>query len=367
LMATPLISPFVARELGGDAALAGVLVGLGPLASLVSKVPISIHVSTRDIGSWLLLSLALNSVSLFGYYASPDYLVFSVFRLLNGVALALELTTMLTLSGLSARSDAELASSVQRYTAATAMGLALGPLLGTLPVALVGIRGTFAVAGTIASVALLPAAIHQRMTRGLWVGFSAGRLNTNDLIHLLTIEPFKLGTLTYLSFAFFSGVLFAYGPLIILLEVGLPEYWVTLMFFVFFITSTAVRFLLPKILSRSTPYSLLSFSLVAASTALVLLGLIRSPPLLPLGFILGGMGHGIIFPLTAIIVFKAVPPAQKFASNAIYLTAFDLGQLLGPTLSSTLVLGLGIPRTMIVTALVPALGLIAVSRLPRAW
>jgi len=95
------------------------------------------------------------------------------------------------------------------------------------------------------------------------------------------------------------------------------------------------------------------------------LGISTSLALFILGFELTAFGHGFIFPLTALVVAKTIPPELRMLGNSIYLSSWDAGLMIGPLVSSALTAALPLRETIAVMAITPMIGLVLSTRVRR--
>ncbi|MEM2293369.1 MAG: MFS transporter, partial [Nitrososphaerota archaeon] len=213
--------------------------------------------------------------------------------------------------------------------------------------------------------AIIAASILFRESRGMCILPDSRRPSTNDLKMLFYNDGLKLSTLIYLCYTIAYGVVLAYAPVVGKLDLEMREENITLLFFGYFAITLICRALLPKILRGISITRLLLISLSAAAAGLFTMGISASLVLFVLGFELTALGHGFIFPLTAMIVAKTITPELRMLGNSIYLSSWDAGLMIGPLFSSALTVSLPLRATIAVMSSTPVIGLALASRVKR--
>ncbi|MEM3448829.1 MAG: MFS transporter [Nitrososphaerota archaeon] len=364
-MSAPILSLYALSHLRASTAEIGLIFSIFSLSSLVVRLLMGLIFTGDFLMKALIAGLVINSSSMISYAVAPNVPALVGIRAIHGAAFAFDVTTMLTLSSLVASSDQEVSSSLSRYTTGVALGLMLGPAIGTLTVTALGLRYTLVAAGIASIPAIIAASILFRESRGMCIWPDSRRPSTNDLKMLFYNDGLKLSTLIYLCYTIAYGVVLAYAPVVGKLDLEMREENITLLFFGYFAITLICRALLPKILRRISITRLLLISLSAAAAGLFTMGISASLALFVLGFELTALGHGFIFPLTAMIVAKTITPELRMLGNSIYLSSWDAGLMIGPLFSSALTVSLPLRATIAVMASTPMIGLALASRVKR--
>lgn len=364
-MSAPILSLYALSHLQASTAEIGLIFSIFSLSSLVVRLLMGLFFSGDFLMKALVAGLIVNSCSMLSYAVAPNVPALIGVRTIHGAAFAFDVTTMLTLSSLVASSDQEVSSSVSKYTTGVALGLMLGPAIGTLTVSALGLRYTLVAAGIASIPAIIAASVLFRESRGICIWPSSSRPSTKDLKALLHNDGLRLSTLIYLCYTVAYGVVLAYAPVVGKLDLQMREESITLLFFGYFAITLICRASLPKILGKISITQLLIISLSAAAAGLFTMGISLSLALFVLGFELTALGHGFIFPLTAMIVAKTITPELRMLGNSIYLSSWDAGLMIGPLFSSTLTYSLPLRETIAVMALTPVIGLAISTRVRR--
>jgi MFS family permease len=73
-----------------------------------------------------------------------------------------------------------------------------------------------------------------------------------------------------------------------------------------------------------------------------------------------GFSHGIIPPSTALIVAGSIEPSKLVVANSIYFNSWDLGAMIGPSITASLVESLGYAQSLRITSILSPLGILAI-------
>ncbi|MCD6235875.1 MAG: MFS transporter [Thaumarchaeota archaeon] len=360
-MVQPIIPVYLYKDLETSEQLVGVITALMAFSSVFLRIPCALCARGRRVLAAMIAGLSLNAFSLLGYGLSWDPYVFAVFRVIHGVALALNYTLLLSIASMISGQD-NLEESVTGYSISLALGLWIGPASGVLLRGVIGLRQLMFAASGLASISILSGLA---LSIGLRGSCSTTVSDSGDIKSFLKPANVYLG-LTYLSFMFAFGALSAYAPLKAKLDFGLSDQLIILLFTgYYFIVFLARVFLLKARGLRESIGSLrlLSVSLVSGVVGMVLLGLSGDVILFMLSFSLTGFAHGTVFPLTAALVARETPHGLRVIGNSVYLTSADLGNLLGPVFVSGLLGFTSLSFSLSAASIAPALGLLMVRKL----
>jgi MFS family permease len=364
-MSSPILSLYAYSHLGASTAEIGLVFSIFSVSSLVVRVLMGLLFSGDFLLKALVVGLFVNSCSMLTYAFAPNVPVLIVVRAIHGAAFAFDVTTMLTLSSLVASSDEEAAVSLNRYTTGVALGLMLGPALGTLSVSALGLRDTLTAAGIASIPAVFAASMLYRVSRGISILPSSSRPKASDLRPLYHSEGLRLSTIIYLCYTVAYGVILAYAPIVGKLDLKIPEVGITSLFFGYFAITLLCRASLMRMLRVISLPRLLMLSLSAAAAGVFTMGVSSSLALFILGFELTAIGHGFIFPITAMIVAKTIPPELRMLGNSVYLSSWDAGLMIGPLISSGLAAVLPLRETIALMTLALLIGLALSTRVGK--
>ena len=364
-MIWPVLSIYAYQDVGVTKPEVGIITAAAFVTALFLRVPFSLGLKTEHFTLALIGGLIANTVALAGYGLSHDIFSLLGFRVLHGIAVALDYTLMLTLSSMIVTDEAEMTSSIESYTTALALGLVTGPAIGTLLVSSISLRSLMFVASVLGIAAIAAGTGFLREVHGIWGGFQSSRVKLRDLLMVLRKGGVTAAAATYLTFSTAYGALTAYAPLKGKLELGLTDQYVSMLFFMYFFIVFAVRLFLGRLRKRIGILVLLYGALASAGAGMLLIGLAPAVPLFTLGFALVGLSHGLVFPLTASVAAHTTPPYARVTGNAIFLTSFDLGNVIGPSIASLIVSVAPISLTLAAISIIPFLGILTVSFIKR--
>jgi len=367
-MTQPIIPVYLYQVLGASEQEVGVIIALMSVTAALLRAPSSIWIKNEYILRVLIFGLCLNTFSLLGYGISWDPLIFSIFRTTHGAAIALNYTLMLSLSSMIARSD-QVETSITSYTMFLAMGLWTGPALGTFLRSFVGLRALMFISSLIGLISILIGVFLMKKVHGFWTKICFSKIMRRDLSASLKM-PALLPTLIYLCFSFLIGAVTAYAPLRAKLGFGLEDQLIILLFTMYYFIVFSMRVILLRIeffRKRIGAVKLLYISLFSSGFGALLIGLGPRLEFFISGLCLASFAHGFIFPLTASMAAQMTPIHLRVLSNSVYLTAFDIGNLLG-SVTVAVMLGFFSLSISLAAAAIPLfLGLIAVRKLSRVY
>ena len=362
-MVQPILPVYLYHGLGATEQEVGVILALIALTSAFLRIPCAVCIRSSGVLKATVLGMGLNAAAILGYGLSWNPMIFAFFRVLHGIALALNYTLLLSIASMIAQ-EGRVEETVTSYTMALAMGLWLGPASGTILNSFLGLRSLMFVASMLGFVGMVLALILANSLRSCW-----SRKFSEDerprLSSLIKSENFLL-TAVYLSFMFVFGALSAYAPLKARIEFNLRDQLIIFLFTGYFFIVFFMRLLLLKVERFGRRFGkLLAFSLLSGGLGMMIVGLSWNVPLFALGLCWVGIAHGLVFPLTASATARVTPAHLRVLGNSFYLTASDLGNLLGPVAVSIMLGFMPLSQSLMFTAIPPLLGLIVVKLLNR--
>jgi len=360
----PILPIYVHDVLGASEQEVGVIISLAAIASALTRIPSSFWTMRRNILKVLVFGISLNTIALLGYTLSISPWMLAFFRLLHGASFALNYTLTLSLASLIIRPD-KAQKSIASYTASIAMGLWIGPATGVILSSFLNLRMLMLSAALISSMAIFSGSLFLKKKPELWedIYYSKARLVT--MMKVLLKKPVILPTILYLLYSTVVGSLVAYGPLRAKMSFNIADQVVILIFTGYYL----IVYLLRTILSRSTHLilnvKLLYLALGSCALGISLVGL--SPAIEPFiaGIYLVAIAHGLTFPLTALIMAHIIPPNLRILGNAIYLTSWDIGNLLGPLIVASILYIAPLSTALALTSIFAVIALLLTSRLTK--
>ena len=361
----PVLSIYLVKELSASPSEVGIVFSVFSLSSFIFRVILVFLIPSVSLSYLLLAGLVANSVAILGYSLVPSVGGLILFRTLHGFAFSLDNTAMLTLAGLSTSREQEMATTVAKYAAALALGLMVGPAIATVSVTFYGVADTLFVAFLTSIPAVFFTLLFIRATKGIWIGHVTRRISRVDFRRLISRLGLQIASITFFLFSFAYSVFIAYAPIVAGLGYNLPNNVITSLFFGYFLVTFSLRMILSRLLERASMQKLLFTSLLVVSFALMLMGISSNPILFAVGFELMGVGHGFIFPLTAALVARSIPPHRRINGNAIYLASWDVGALIGPLTAAFLSLYIQPQFILLAMTPIPLIALLLARQIPR--
>ncbi|MBC7091188.1 MAG: MFS transporter [Nitrososphaeria archaeon] len=346
-----LMSLYAMQYFGASKLQLGYLFTFFYLTSALSKILSGIFISQKYLKHIFLLGIVFIAFSITMYDFAHSLEILFLFRILHGVGFAFANTACLTFASLIA--DEGLQSySVSMATAFNAIGLILGPLVGTLGTLFFDIPKTFAIVAIIVAVSFLFAFYTTRSVGLKKTEFVFHKIGLNDFLFVKE-KWFIISTLSYFAYALIYGTIISYIPPFAKQNFGLNDYDITSLFFIFFILSLVARVILVKRNGGGFLKKVLTFSLAISIFMFSLISFSNSFEVFILEFALIGLGHGFIYPITALIISKNSPSEKLYTINTVYFTSFDFGNAVGPFIASILVTFLPLNLVFFGTAFFP--------------
>lgn len=321
------------------------------LTSAFSKILSGLFISQKYLKHIFLLGIAFIALSIIMYDIVPSLELLFLFRIVHGIGFAFANTACLTFASLIAGKGLQ-SYSVSMVTAFNAIGLILGPLIGTFGTLFFDIPKTFAIVSIIAAVSFL-FAFHTTTNVSLEsTKLVSHKINLNDFLFIKE-KWFVISSLSYFAYALIYGTIISYIPPFVKQNFGLNDYDITTLFFIFFTLSLVSRVILVRKNGAGFLKKMLTFSLGISIFMISLISFSNSFETFILEFALIGLGHGFIYPITALIISKNSPTEKLYTINTIYFTSFDFGNAVGPFIASILVTFLPLNLVFFGTAFIP--------------
>ena len=359
----PILPVYIYEVLGASEQEVGAIISLAAVASAFTRTPSSILVMRKNALRILVFGIGLNTAALLGYALSTNPWMLGFFRILHGSSFALNYTLMLSLASLIVRPD-RARRSITNYTASLALGLWVGPAVGVLLSSFLDLRMLMFAAAGISSATVFLGWAFTRSKPELWeevyyskIGFSA--------VRSLLKKPLLLPTALYFLYSMTIGGVMAYAPLKAKFSFGIGNQLVIFIFTGYFFLTYITRTILSRSISRIDHIKFLRFSMATCAVGVLTAGLAPNPWLFIAGIYLIAVAHGLTFPLTATITAHVIPPSFRILGNSIYLTSWDIGNLVGPLIIASILYFAPLSTALAATAVFAALALLLTGKIAR--
>jgi len=326
LVNTILSSYVVSR--GASLALAGVIVGVFALTSLITRPFSGILVNRMSKKRVMLAALAVVTVSSFGYSLTmrPELLV--LVRILHGVGFALQSTVSLVLISMVVPIE-RMSEGVANFGLSQMLAAAVMPNFGALIADKLGYSYVFYLAvalNLVACVILLFLRFDEHaLAEAAQPAGAEPAAETKKKIPIhdfICVGLLPLGIIGGL-FSLFNGVNSSF-MLLIGADRGISN--IALYFTVNTIAIVAIRLLLARLADRVPILRVVVPALVSAILAAVLLGLAGSLIVVLIGAVFQAAGQGMAQPSLQAECIKRVEPQKRGTASSTYFMCADIGQ-----------------------------------------
>ncbi len=359
---SPILSLYATETLGASLVDVGVLVSAFSISSSITRFPLA-FIASRGKGRKVLLASYAPLCPLFlAQGLASDVLHLILLRILGGFFFAIIGPFSLALSTFTVPTESR-DSAVATYTSYVAIGLMIGPAIGTLSVASFGTRSTFFTASALALLGFLFA------LRGMRGVEAKGGYRTSSLSSVrdaISNRFFAMCFLTILCFSFQVTVVSTYAPLYARQRFLMDDTIVSAMFFAYSIVLVATRVSIRSFSRKVRRRALLSLGLINSAIMVLSLSVSPSVQLFFLSYSLLGFSHGIVPPSAALIVAGSVEPSELVTANSIYFNSWDIGAMLGPFVMAYVVENLGFAQALNLSSILSLLGILAITALSGA-
>lgn len=302
---------------------------IGWLAASFSLAAISARIG---LGEWLerwgrrpfmvLGPLLLTSVCFLFTSVGQSFWGWLALRVIQGIGLALALTSMLT--WITDRSPPGAIGQRQGlFGVSGLLGSAAGPLVAERIVEQWGFPSMFMALGL---AGLTAAGLAATLPESRSVRLGRKRTSFLTVVGQPTLRPMLLATL---PFGWFAGTVMTFlAPLV--KQAGLSG--VGIFFSGFAVASVLVRVGAGHSIDRVPPRRLIPASLLAlilSSVLLTGLGTYPSHGVLVVAALLNGVGHGFLFPALSLFTVKQLSAEQHGTGMAVFTGCFEAGILMG--------------------------------------
>jgi len=335
----------------------GLIMSTAFAMAMIFRIPASLLIGRR--GKYVLFAgLAISAIAPLVYTLAYDVRLVLAVRVLQGLGAAILPPIMLSLISLMS-SPRYRGRDIGRYTIAVPMGMIAGSAMTAVVIAAYGMSETFTVNTAIGFVALLLALIFLARSDA-WAFLK--RPTPGNLMPMLTKKPLLGCFSAFFLFAILYGAILSFLPLYLTEKFSAPASTVTAVFTAYFVFMAAVRLFLSRLMVVLDNRTLLMLGFASAIAAVAVLFLTGDILLVALAFVMLGFCHGIVYPITAIIVSETVSPADLAFANSVLATSFDLGNTVGPITMGLIAESYGIAFALLSTSLTSLVAILAIHR-----
>ncbi len=350
-MINPILPIFCVSKVSANLSEIAIIVALGSLASALAKFITGFLVEARRSLEVLLCGLILFTISNYLYLIVSNPQNLMVVRFVHGISFGVIVTLALSLVSLIAGKGRR-GRSISLYLGFVALGLMAGPAVGSIIIEFWSLEDIFYILSLLGLVPIfLVLYLVNVNRRGYGRNIDKPRHKIQKLFfkHDMIIPLFA-----YLTYAIFFGTLNTYMPIYLNIDLELSAQSVSAIFFGLFLFAAIVRLKLDYIVKKMGDTTGMICGFLNYICLSLLIYTIPIKNLIISSVVLIGLSHGIIFPLLAIRVSRIVPYENLISANSLFLIAFDIGVVIGPTSTSILADYYSIPLA-IIASLLPAL------------
>ncbi|MEM4716161.1 MAG: MFS transporter [Candidatus Caldarchaeum sp.] len=357
-MVNPVIGIYANETLNVSPALVGYIFTVFSLSSLATKLSSFFIMSRKKVVNPLFVSgLLISVLAPVGYVAVDDYTVLLLLRIIHGAAFAYDTVLMLTIAGHNSDRN-NLLRAIQRYTTFLAVGLTVGPIVGTVLVWIVGIRDTILASSLMGLGAFLTGLRAARQTLNEPTQDYSGT-SANALVKQLKDRVLASTSLAYLSYNIAYGGVLAFSPLIARREVGLSESMVTVMFFLYYVSALSARSTMSTLISRMKVQTVYVSILLISAVGAVFIAASRNPFVFASGYVLMAVAHGLSFPLSSLIIARRFENSSlRLTANSVLMSMWDTGMMLGPVVCSASLVFVPLDQVLLPMTVFPLAGIL---------
>jgi MFS family permease len=337
---------FVKYILHTNLVYVGIATAVYAASTLSVRYIISIRVKPIHITKFIIVGMILFSMTMLGYFFSDSLIEFLLFVVISGFATAIIMPFLLSLVNfVSDKKDIE--KNLTIYSLMLSLALVIGPILGTLLLAVLNIRYiylllfVFAAAGVFFAIKINKTAknkIKEKISNELNQQYNAAHTNIKKKKDKLIFRLFK--NKKFLEVIFYNTVfsicfasIVAFGGVYARNNFNAPYFLITLLFAIFFISSLLTRIALLFLTKKGKikqKMNIMNISILLSSLSFAAMFLSNNIIFYALALVLLGIPHALIFPIGTMRISEVVEVKQIVAANTIYQSNFDIGGIIGP-------------------------------------
>lgn len=319
------VIPLYAARLGASVSEVGLLVALLSYSTALFMIPFGLLSDRFGRRTFFITGLAICALASLLYILTTDSVQLSLIRIIHGIgSAALIPATIATVLDLSP--PEQRGKTLGWYTTATQLGLMIGPVIGGFVLNSFGFEATFIGGGILSLIGLAIifarfSVIPQKETLEFSVNKSWGWLKQRYLYGAL---------LTPLTIALGVGTLGAYIP-IYGEGFGITAVGAGLIITLSFASSAMLRVVAGTMSDKVGRQPMIICGLVLGAVMIALISRFHSLLLLSIISFCFGIGVGIVQPSSMALTADLSPKEAKGLSMAMFTTAFQIGNAIGPT------------------------------------
>ena len=337
-------NPLYAHSLGAQLTQVGLTTSVYAMVTMIVRFGYSARVNLHNVPRVMTVGFVLLTLSIVGTLLSQNFAEFLFAIALAGVSTALVMPHLLSLMGaLSPAEDRE--KNLSYYSLALSTSLVVAPVLGTLILTHLNLRGLY---GLLLVFSLMGLGVmlsnYRRFQQRLLHDKKPKNLNLrtaiSDLVRNKTYTR-SFASLFLFNLSFASAM--SFGGLDVKNRFGLAYSGVELVLTSFFVASlmgrlVVSRFVRKKRLENKATWML--WSLGIGGVGFGLMGWAPSLIIFLVGFWMLAWPHAVLFPLVSMRIAGSVDRHLLVAANTIAQSSFDLSGTFGP-LAISLVISQG--------------------------
>ena len=338
-----------AKEL--SASITDVAVGVSAfyIAAIIARVPLA-RLSER-IGRtrMLVTSIVICLFSTLSYLFTSNPYQFVLVRVVHGLSCAAVTPIALSLVS-SVTTGYERVNAIGLYTAISALGIFLGPAIGSAVVANFGIRGCFSLSALIVLMGLLSTyylkGLRVKEEIGGVSGAKTGGVFRSDMLVGLCGS--------YFAHSYLYGAIVTFLPLYANMRLGITPSLVSLLFSVYALSTLGLRASVARLVKYVKQRNLIILGLANSSILSITILYAGEFNLLVALMSIMGLSSGIIYPVGALAISRTYSESSLFVANALFLTMFDLGMMVSPLTNAIVAERFGL-EAVFIASIIPAL------------
>jgi predicted MFS family arabinose efflux permease len=312
------MSTFAQERLGVTLSLAGVLVSLNSITSLLLHPIVGPASNRLDKRTLLMISAMLSVLSCLGFALLPQYLPALLFRIAAGVSWALSASVGLVFASEMLPPE-KATTGIAYYGLIQIIVSAVGPTIALYVTGRTGYTGMFLMMTGCAAAALLCAC---RLPRSVSNGdghFSLREVRFNEVFAPEAVCLALIGGL----FAFNNGVQTSY---VLPYAASMGFAGAASVYFLLQAAATLLaRILLCPRLYRHSLFTVASFAGILLCLFSLVMSFADAPFQLYLGSILMGIGYGSVIPAIQSACIRRTPRQRQGSAGSTYMFAINIG------------------------------------------
>ncbi|MDO8433698.1 MAG: MFS transporter [Candidatus Binatus sp.] len=348
-----VLFPLWVVELGGNASIIGAIIGTGSLAALAARPGVGALIDRRGRKWTALWFLVLDAIAISLYFpihsiGLPIFLVRAIHGAIEGTARVALFAMVYEMLPRGREGEA-----MATFSLCGMVPGAIAPLVGEQLIRSLGFTVFFALAiALIVASAIVVSFVVEQPHPAHASGDSPGGRSYRSLLTDRALMPLWIVTLMF-SLALASRLSFvaAYAYQEGVQRAG----WY---FAIYSLMAVGVRLVGGQVMDRMGLNRALAPSLAVLAIGLALLAGTGRFGLLDIAAVIGGIGHGYLYPALSALVIARTPLKSTGRSSSIYSSLYDLGGMAGPYLLGVVAVTFGYGPMFIVSGSIALAGAI---------